>query len=271
MNTTASADNTTASSSTTAADFPTIRLGRDDIGFPTAARESFDELWYRGGADLTSLVGKAPVAIIGSTAATDYGAQVATTLATELARAGHPVITPSGHGIAAAAHRGALAAGADGAPSIVVAPGGLDRPNPVGNDQKLTEAVLEAGGLMLSPFDAGTPAAGWRKIVASRLLVALSATVVVVEAGRRCGALAAARHAYAVGVPVGRDPRPGDLGDLGRYQPPHRRSPRTAGHRCRRDRAAGHRPGRPEAPTAPSTGDLPGPATGTVTGGEPAR
>jgi hypothetical protein len=59
--------------------------------------------------------------------------------------------------------------------------------------------VIDQGGLLVSEYPIGTPPARIRFHARSRLLAALSAATVIVEAGRRSGALAVARAAGELG------------------------------------------------------------------------
>ncbi|HVW81215.1 MAG TPA: DNA-processing protein DprA [Mycobacteriales bacterium] len=146
-------------------------------------------LWVRGGASLADLCDRA-VAIVGTRAATDYGVGVARTLAIGLAERGWTVVSGLALGIDAAAHRGALAAGG---PTVGVMACGVDRPYPKAH-RDLAVACAESGAVV-SEHPLGSAPHRARFLVRNRLIAALSAGTVVVEAAPRSGARSTARHA----------------------------------------------------------------------------
>ncbi|WP_418606020.1 DNA-processing protein DprA [Georgenia sp. SUBG003] len=156
-------------------------------------------LWVRGHAVHH---GRA-VALVGARAATSYGEHVAAEMAVGLAEAGTTVVSGGAYGIDAAAHRGAL--GVDGATTAVLA-GGVDRLYPVGNT-KLLEAVA-ATGAVVSEVPPGSVPSRNRFLARNRLIAALGAATVVVEAAWRSGALSTAARAAELSRPVGAVPGP---------------------------------------------------------------
>lgn len=124
-------------------------------------------------------------------------------LAAALAARDAVVVSGGAYGIDGMAHRAVLASG--GA-TIAVLAGGLDRLYPSGHDALLTRIAEQ--GLLLSEAPCGTAPTKWRFLQRNRLIAALSAATVVVEAGRRSGALSTANHALAMGLPVGLVPGP---------------------------------------------------------------
>ncbi len=160
-------------------------------------------LWMKGDADLLSAPVTSRVTLTGSRAATAYGEQVAVDLAGDVARDGRQVVSGGSYGIDAAAHRGALAVSG---PTVAVLAGGLDRPYPAGN-QALLERIARSG-LLLSEAPPGVAPTRTRILQRTRLMAALSAGVVVVEAAYRSGALTTAEQATRLGRPVGAVPGP---------------------------------------------------------------
>jgi DNA processing protein len=154
------------------------RIGADCLG-----------LWVRGRESLTVLCDRA-VAIVGTRAATDYGVGVARGLAIGLVERGWTVVSGLALGIDAAAHRGALAAGG---PTIGVMACGVDKPYPKAHTD-LARACAEAGAVV-SEHPLGSAPHRARFLVRNRLIAALSAGTVVVEAAPRSGARSTARHA----------------------------------------------------------------------------
>ena len=137
------------------------------------------------------------VAVVGSRAATPYGMAQAGALGADLARLGYTVVSGLARGIDGAAHRGALEAG--GA-SVAVLPGGLDVVTPR-HHAELAESLCARGGL-LSERASGPPPFRGTFLERNRLIAALSAATVVVEAAARSGALATAACARRLCRPV---------------------------------------------------------------------
>lgn len=157
-------------------------------------------LWARGDLELLRRPG---VAIVGARAATGYGEHVAMEFAAGLSARDVVVVSGGAYGIDGMAHRAALASG--GA-TIAVLAGGIDRLYPSGHEALLTRVAEH--GLLLSEVPCGTAPTKWRFLQRNRLIAALSAATVVVEAGRRSGSLNTARLALGMGRPVGIVPGP---------------------------------------------------------------
>ncbi|BEL05728.1 hypothetical protein Q0Z83_039190 [Actinoplanes sichuanensis] len=161
-------------------------------------------LWVSGAADPTTVLTNA-VTITGSRAATAYGLHVAGDIAAGCARAGWTVVAAGNFGIDAAAHRAALAADH---PTVVVLPAGLDRPHPAGHQHLF--GYIRSTGLLISEAPPGTDVVRRRFPARQRLLPALTAGTVLVEAAARTTdpftavtvATALGRTAMAVPGPV---------------------------------------------------------------------
>lgn len=145
-------------------------------------------LWVRGPVRLDQLTRS--VSIVGSRSATTYGADVAGELGAVLARSGFCVISGAAFGIDQAAHRGALAL--DG-PSVAVLACGVDRAYPTAHRALLEH--LAAEGAVVSELAPGCAPTRLRFLARNRLIAALSAGTVVVEAALRSGALNTANWA----------------------------------------------------------------------------
>lgn len=150
-------------------------------------------LWVKGARSLAKCAERA-VAVVGARSATGYGEHVAAEFAHDLAITGMTVVSGAAYGIDGAGHRGALAA--EG-PTVAVLGCGIDRPYPAGH-ATLLDRIAESG-VVVSEYPPGTPPAKHRFLVRNRLIAALAAGVVVVEAGRRSGTRNTAATATGLG------------------------------------------------------------------------
>ncbi len=176
--------------------------GDDDWpeGFDALLESTPVLLWARGDH---SLLRRAGVAIVGARAATGYGEHVAMELAASLSARDVVIVSGGAYGIDGMAHRATLASG--GA-TVAVLAGGVDRLYPSGHEALLTRVAEQ--GLLVSEAPSGSAPTKWRFLQRNRLIAALSSATVVVEAGRRSGALSTANHALTMGRPVGIVPGP---------------------------------------------------------------
>ncbi|MGP7960739.1 DNA-processing protein DprA [Sanguibacter sp. A247] len=181
-------------------------LVRGDAGWPAGLDDLGPAappcLWVRG--EVRALGGHAAVALVGARAATSYGTSVAADLGCGLADRGHAVVSGGAYGIDAAAHRGALAGGG---PTVAVMAGGVDRLYPAGNTD-LLERILARGGAVIAEVPLGATPTRSRFLRRNRLIAAVSAATVVVEAAWRSGSLSTATHAEGLLRPVGAVPGP---------------------------------------------------------------
>ena len=122
---------------------------------------------------------------------------MASLLAAGVADRGFAVVSGGAYGIDAAAHHAAMVAGGI---TVAVLAGGVDVPYPRGNASLLAR-ITETGLLVSEVPPGGTP---WRQrfLSRNRLIAAMSAATVIVEAGLRSGALNTARHARRLGRPL---------------------------------------------------------------------
>jgi len=138
------------------------------------------------------------IAIVGTRRPSEEYARFAHDLARDLAAEGIAVLSGGAKGIDTQAHRGALAAGGV---TVVVAPGGFERPYPRQN-AGLFSKIVEAGGAYLSLTEPHRPAPRTIFFARNACLVALAHVVVVVESPIRSGARNAAKHARRLGRPL---------------------------------------------------------------------
>lgn len=159
-------------------------------------------LWARGAARLSDAARRA-AAIVGARASTEYGEHTARELAFGCAERGISVVSGAAYGIDAAAHLGALACGG---PTVAVLACGVDRPYPRGNVD-LIERIADEG-LVVSEVPPGSAPTRNRFVHRNRLIAALAAATVIVEAGWRSGASITAKEADALGRCLGAVPGP---------------------------------------------------------------
>jgi DNA processing protein len=138
------------------------------------------------------------VALVGSRATDEYGEDVARAIAAGLARAGVSVVSGGARGVDAAAHRGALEAGGH---TIAVLGTGVDVCYPA-EHRALYDALLTAGGALLSELPDGARGLRHHFPARNRIIAGLVDAVVVVRARERSGALITAEWARSYGVPV---------------------------------------------------------------------
>ncbi|QDW30074.1 DNA-protecting protein DprA [Arthrobacter sp. KBS0702] len=160
-------------------------------------------LWWRGMEQELPALNKA-VALVGSRDSTSYGSAVTGDLAYALAQRGFTIVSGGAYGIDAHAHRAALAGAAGGLPTIAVMAGGVDRFYPAGNEDLLRTVANQ--GAVLAEVPPGSAPTRYRFLQRNRLIAALAAVTVVVEARWRSGALNTAHHAETLGRAVGAVP-----------------------------------------------------------------
>ncbi len=159
-------------------------------------------LWVRGTCEPAPLCRRS-VSVVGARAATGYGEIQAMEIASGLAERGFTVVSGAAFGIDAAAHRGALAV--DGS-TVAVLACGLDRVSPEAHRDLV--AAVAASGSVVSELPVGSTPLRRRFLSRNRLIAALSAGTVVVEAGLRSGSLNTARTAARLGRVVMAVPGP---------------------------------------------------------------
>jgi DNA processing protein len=157
-------------------------------------------LWVRGDATALRRPG---IAVVGARAATGYGEHVAMELSAGLVGRGAAVVSGGAYGIDGMAHRAALASGGT---TVAVLAGGIDRFYPAGHEALLQRIVQS--GAVVAEAPCGSAPTKWRFLQRNRIIAALARATIVVEAGRRSGALNTAHHAMDLGREVGAVPGP---------------------------------------------------------------
>jgi DNA processing protein len=136
------------------------------------------------------------VAVVGGRRASPLRRAAARSIGSGLARAGWCVVGGGAVGVDAAAHAGALDAGGR---TVVVLGCGLDVPYPRANTG-LFARVRDAGGTLTSEHPPASQPRAAHFLPRNRLIAALSAAVVVVEAAEDSGSLSTARAAGSRGL-----------------------------------------------------------------------
>lgn len=177
-------------------------VSRDASDYPAtiAALEDPPPVLYLRGSLRAAIV---RIAVVGARRCTAYGRRVAAGLGGALAERGVEVVSGGARGIDTCAHAGALDAG--GATTAVLGSGFL-RPYPAEN-VPLFERVAASGALVTEfPLEMDPRPENFPR--RNRLISALSAAVVVVEAAARSGSLTTAAHALDQGREVMAVPGP---------------------------------------------------------------
>ena len=139
--------------------------------------------------------------VVGARRASSHGKGVATELGREIAAAGLVVVSGMALGIDSCAHQGALEAGGR---TVAVLGSGPDVPHP--SSKRLLWGRLAECGLIISELPPGTTPWRWTFPARNRIMAALGAITVVVEARRRSGSLITASMAQDLGREVGAVP-----------------------------------------------------------------
>jgi DNA processing protein len=176
-------------------------VGLDDPDYPGLLRHAYDPpgvLYVRGDLASCCAPGTALVAMVGARSASGAGIALTRRLARELASAGVTVVSGLARGIDTAAHLGALEASGR---TVAVQGRGMDGTYPPEN-ATLAARIASDGGAVLSecPLGAGPAAENFPR--RNRIIAALAQATIVVEAGRRSGALITARFAMEEGREV---------------------------------------------------------------------
>ncbi len=137
------------------------------------------------------------MAVVGTRKVSAYGRQVADEIAALLAEHGITVVSGLARGVDAIAHRAALRAGGR---TLAVLGSGVDRIYPPEHRHLADE--IAAHGALLSEYPPGTRAEARNFPPRNRIIAGLSIATVVVEAGRKSGALITAAFAAEQGRDV---------------------------------------------------------------------
>lgn len=158
-------------------------VAKGDQTYPALLAETPDAplvLYYQG--QLPSF--QQAVAIVGTRKATQYGIAVAKEMAAYFAKQGVVVVSGGALGIDCAAHEGALTAGI----TASVLGCGVDVAYPL-RHKRLFAQIAASGGVLISEYPPGNRPTPGQFPARNRIISGLSSGVVVVEAGKKSGAL----------------------------------------------------------------------------------
>ena len=160
-------------------------------------------LWVMG--DVAVLHAAPAVSIVGTRDCTPYGERVTREISGALARAGATIVSGMARGIDAMAHRAALEVGGR---TAAVLGTGVDVPYPASH--RSLHRQIRDQGVVLSESSPGTPAGPGCFPQRNRIIAALGAATIVVEAGVKSGALNTAEHVKAINRDLAAIPGPID-------------------------------------------------------------
>lgn len=169
----------------------------DDEGYPPGLRDipqSPPILYLKG--ELRD-ADRWAVAVVGTRRYTSYGRQVTEEISRALAHQGITIVSGLARGIDGIAHQAALDAGGR---TIAVLGSGVDRIYPP--EHRGLAQEIASQGVVISDYPLGTPPEGQNFPPRNRIISGLSRGVIVVEAGRRSGALITAKYAADQGREV---------------------------------------------------------------------
>ena len=150
-------------------------------------------LYVRGSVE--ALTARDAVAVVGTRWPTDKGRLIAGWIGSAVARAGAVVVSGLAVGIDGAAHAAVVA---EGGRTVAVLGGGHARLFPKAHE-RLADAIVASGGAIVSELAPDTNPRRGTFPRRNRLVSGLSAATIVVEAGRRSGALITAGWALEQG------------------------------------------------------------------------
>ncbi|HNR68500.1 MAG TPA: DNA-processing protein DprA [bacterium] len=167
-----------------------------DAGYPSILKEIYDPplvLYFFGVLD-----SKTNLAIVGTRKPSAYGATMVEKFSRELIQRGYTLVSGLARGIDTLVHRTCVQAQAA---TIAVLGSGCDQIYPPEN-RSLAEALVAAGGAVVSEYPLGTLPEAMNFPRRNRIISGLSKAVLVIEAGESSGALITADFAVEQGREV---------------------------------------------------------------------
>lgn len=156
-----------------------------------------NQLFTRG-ANLSVLLEKPRLAVVGSRKASPYGRAVTTTLVSAMARKGVVIVSGLALGVDSIAHATCLESNGV---TIAVLPSSVEEVYPRSHAQ-LAQAIVSHGGVLVSEYDRGTSVRREQFIARNRIIAGLAEALLITEAAENSGSLHTARFALDMGLPV---------------------------------------------------------------------
>jgi DNA processing protein len=148
--------------------------------------------------NLSELLDKPCIAIVGSRKVSPYGREVTKRLARELAEQGIVIVSGLAFGVDAIAHEATLEAGGQ---AIAVLPSPLDNIYPASH-HGLARRILERSGALVTEYPSGTKSFKGNFVARNRIIAGLADAVLITEAALKSGSLHTARFALNAGRDV---------------------------------------------------------------------
>ncbi|WP_075244556.1 DNA-processing protein DprA [Xanthomonas oryzae] len=174
--------------------------GEDDAGYPSSfaqMSESLRPYWFFAKGEIYLL--EAPgIAVVGTRSPSDVGEFLTRYAASVVGEIGCPLVSGLAAGVDATAHSWSVKAFS---PNISILGTGIRKTYPAKHDQ-LADAIVHAGGLLLSEYLPDAPPNAESFVWRNRLQAALSACVVAPEWKRTSGTAHTIRFAKRLGRPT---------------------------------------------------------------------
>lgn len=176
-----------------------LRATTDEPSFPQRLRDIPDtpQQLYMS-ADITDLLARPTLAIVGSRKITAYGRSVTETLAREVSKQGITIISGLALGVDAVAHQAAIA---EHGTTIAVLPCGLDMIYPASHSH-LAQQIIQNGGALVSEYPKETQPFKLNFIARNRIVTGLADAILITEAASKSGTLHTANFALEQGKTV---------------------------------------------------------------------
>ncbi len=152
---------------------------------------------YRGN-NFNNILQRPTLTVVGSRRPTSYGIAVTEQLVKQAGPYGITILSGLALGIDSVAHQAALACGL---PTIAIMPAGLDTIAPASH-RNLAEAIVAAGGALVSEYPLGHPVYKQNFVARDRLMAAFGYAVLITEAAAKSGTMHTASFALDIGRPV---------------------------------------------------------------------
>ena len=152
-------------------------------------------LYWRGDPDCLH---QRLITMVGTRRASLNALEATTQIAHRLSDCGVSIVSGMAQGIDQASHKGCLLGPS---PTVAVMACGLDVNYPAGSAE-LKKQLLTQGGILLSEYPCGMPAAKWTFPVRNRILYGLGRAVIMMECHIRSGSMSTVNHATNQGREV---------------------------------------------------------------------